>query len=116
MVLDAKPKAGKVVKPLALPKSYSCGGNSESTLFNEANWGVVTQKYMGIIDNRLWASSFTKVIQMTSDIIKKTTGQGSASKSTTDEAMEAENDPYSQVIDESDSEPEADDELECVSQ
>ena len=53
---------------------------------------------------------------MTSDIIKKTTGQGSASKSTTDEAMEAENDPYSQVVDESDSEPEADDELECASQ
>jgi len=73
MVLHAKPKAGKVVKPLTLLKSYSRDGNTESTLFNEANWGVVTQKYMGIVDNRLRALSFTKVIQMTSEIIRKTT-------------------------------------------
>ena len=114
MVLDAKPKAGKVVKPLTLPKSYSRNGNTESTLFNEANWGVVTQKYMGIVDNRLRASSFTKVIQMTSEIIRKTTGQGSTFKSMTDDTMEAENDPYSQVVDESDSEPEGDADLECA--
>jgi hypothetical protein len=101
MVLDAK--SVKSGKGLILPKVFShVAGTSESTAFNEANWGDVTQKYMDVVETRLRPSSFEKVIKKAKALVMATGGAGS----TTDDRMhnEGEPDAYAQIVDISDDE------------
>jgi hypothetical protein len=102
MIIDGKAKTSRT-KVVTLPKSYDrTGGCSESTLFNESNWGEITQKYMDIVTKLLRPTSFEKVIKKTKEMMKTTTGQG-GSRSTED-AMDVDNaDPYGQVVDLSES-------------
>jgi hypothetical protein len=104
MIIDAKPKSGRAAKVLALPKSYDrTGGSSESTIFNETNWGEVTQKYMDVVTKRLRPTSFEKVIKKTKELMKVTIGQVGGSRSNEDAMDVDKTDPYGQIVDLSDS-------------
>jgi hypothetical protein len=102
MVLEAK--YSKPGKGLTLPKVFSrVAGISESTAFNEANWGNVTHKYMDVVENRLRPSSFAKVITKAFDLVRAT-----GASPTTDDGMHSINggepDVYAQIVDVSDGE------------
>jgi hypothetical protein len=117
MILDTKSKSSKgSSKVFVIPKSYNRRGEgkiaiSESTSFNESNWGAVTRIYMGIVMKTLRTKSFKAVIEKTKALMKDTIGQAGGSRLTTDDGMDVdEPDPYSLVVDVSDS----DEELKCA--
>lgn len=102
MVLDAK--SSKSNKTISLPKAFTRrDGSTESSAFNEVNWGEVVHKYMLVIDKRLRPSSFEKVITKAKGLAASIGNSAGGSRSMAEGMELDETDPYGQIVDLSDS-------------